>query len=282
MIGVNILLTGFFLLPIAVNGFNYDNTLKWISENPLCSGFRQSPISLDRQISSPLVIYPITFHNFDVELQGPVHVTNNGNAVEMDVENTVNGFHPFITGGGLSGVYQVENVHFHWGSNQIRGSEHAVGGQKYDLEMHIVCKNIKFGSLAEARDDPFGIAVMGVLFKEVDTNSLEHPLKPIIDLLPSLTKAGSVSQIAQPLKLSSLLSRLNPKYFYTYRGSLTTPPCSQSVTWLVFEHIQEIPPNSLHQFWRLRDADDLPLVNNFRPLQQLNNRKIFSRNAKRK
>lgn len=90
----------------------------------------------------------------------------------MAVGRTVNGFKPFITGGGLNGVYEVAQLHFHWGSPQVKGSEHALGGQKYDLEMHIVMKNIKFASDEQARDDPFGLAVMGVLFKSVDVMNL--------------------------------------------------------------------------------------------------------------
>ncbi|XP_055906249.1 putative carbonic anhydrase 3 [Eupeodes corollae] len=195
----------------------------------------------------------------------------------MAVGKTVNGFHPFITGGGLDGVYQVEGVHFHWGSPQTKGSEHALGGQKYDLEMHIVCKNIKFASVAEAREDPFGLAVMGVLFKGLDQEVPRSGLNEIFDRLPFLALPNTDLLIENPLKLGELMGGINPKKFYTYRGSLTTPPCSQAVTWLVFEDIVPVQSQSLQKFWHLLDVRGLPLVNNFRPLQLQNGRRVFSR-----
>lgn len=278
MVGFKFLLTGFFLLPLAANGFNYDNTLKWNADVPQCSGLKQSPIDLDLRQSSPLVIHPIVFMNFEAPLVNPVVVENNGHSIEMGVDRTINGFKPFITGGGLNGVYEVIQIHFHWGSPQVKGSEHALGGQKYDLEMHIVMKNTRFVTAEQARNDPFGLAVMGVLFKSVDQSGLPRTgLNQILDLLPSLRYPGLKKSIVDPITIGSLMGTLDPKKFYTYRGSLTTPPCSQAVTWIVFEDILPIETPLLQEFWKLIDPRGLPLVNNFRPLQSQNRRRVFSR-----
>lgn len=37
---------------------------------------------------------------------------------------------PFISGGGLSGRYDFAQLHFHWGKDELRGSEHLIGGQQ--------------------------------------------------------------------------------------------------------------------------------------------------------
>lgn len=278
MFGLTTLLTGFFLLPLAAYGYTYENPLSWVLDVPQCAGIRQSPIDLDFSRSQPLLIYPLTFNSYDIPLAGPVQVENNGNTLEFAVGPTLNGFRPFITGGGLNGVYEAVAVHFHWGSPQIKGSEHAMGGQKYDLEMHIVHKNVKFPTIEEARNDPFGLAVLGVLFKEAESAHLpESGLRQLLELIPYLTFPKMEAPIRGSFTIGSLLANVDVRKFFTYRGSLTTPPCSQAVTWIVFEDIQEIEPTLLHEFWKLRDARNFPIVNNFRPLQLDNGRKVFSR-----
>lgn len=74
---------------------------------------------------------------------------------------------PFITGGILDDIYEVEQVHFHWGSQFRKGSEHVLNGHKYDIEMHIVHRNTKYDSMKMATNFEDGIAVVGVLFKVV-------------------------------------------------------------------------------------------------------------------
>lgn len=90
----------------------------------------------------------------------------------MAIPETRNGQKPFITGGLLKGQYVAEGVHFHWGSPNTRGAEHLINNKRYDIEMHIVHRNIRYNDVSEALNHPDGIAVLGVMLKIVNVSSL--------------------------------------------------------------------------------------------------------------
>jgi len=60
-------------------------------------------------------------------------------------------------------------------------------------------------------------------------------------------------------------------------GSLTTPPCSEAVTWILFPDPIPISPKQISRFRQLSDTQDGALVDNFRTLQPVGNRRIFAR-----
>ncbi|CAC5377553.1 CA [Mytilus coruscus] len=63
--------------------------------------------------------------------------------------------------------------------------------------------------------------------------------------------------------------------YYRYKGSLTTPPCYESVTWTMFEETIPISENQLRLFRNLKEnKPNHKIVNNFRPVQQLNGRRV--------
>lgn len=88
-------------------------------------------------------------------------------SVEFQVPTTIVGEKPFVEGGLLDETYEVEQVHFHWGSPTRKGSEHIINGNRYDLEMHILHRNTKYPSVNIARHFEDGLAVLAVLFKVV-------------------------------------------------------------------------------------------------------------------
>lgn len=59
----------------------------------------------------------------------------------MVIPQTRGGQRPSINGSLLPGNFEAQSVHFHWGSREAKGSEHAINFQRYDVEMHIVHKN---------------------------------------------------------------------------------------------------------------------------------------------
>lgn len=73
-------------------------------------------------------------------------------------------FMPYVRGGKLPGEFEVEGVHFHWGDKNNRGAEHVVNDIRYTMEMHIVHRNKKYPTLAEALDYADGAAVLGFFF----------------------------------------------------------------------------------------------------------------------
>ena len=91
---------------------------------------------------------------------------------DITLPETVRGPRPTITGGLLDGVYEAQSVHFHWGApGGIRGSEHTVNGYRYDVEIHIVHKNMKYGNAQEARQYPDGLAVLAIMIDIVDVSA---------------------------------------------------------------------------------------------------------------
>lgn len=81
------------------------------------------------------------------------------------------------------------------------------------------------------------------------------------------------------MNLSITLKSLLPSdidTYYTYRGSLTTPPCSEAVTWIIFTNPIPISFKQLNKFRSLSNGEDI-LGDNFRKLQDLGKRKLYLR-----
>ena len=74
---------------------------------------------------------PFVLTNYDKELNKTFSGSNNGHALEMAFPAGV--YH--VSGGGLTGVYTTVQFHFHWGSNNEKGSEHTMNGKKYAGEV---------------------------------------------------------------------------------------------------------------------------------------------------
>nr|XP_013812329.1 PREDICTED: carbonic anhydrase 13-like isoform X2 [Apteryx mantelli mantelli] len=133
-----------------------------------------------------------------------------------------------LTGGPLSGTYRLRQVHFHWGSSDEAGSEHAVDGMKYAAELHVVHWNAeKYSSFVEAARQSDGLAVMAVFLKIGECNP---QLKKITDHLDTIRIKGK-----RALFTNFDPSCLLPKSldYWTYFGSLTVPPLLESVIWIV-------------------------------------------------
>ncbi|XP_045168827.2 carbonic anhydrase-like [Mercenaria mercenaria] len=256
-----------------------------------CAGMYQSPIDIHRKQT----IYDPALTEFAIFSDPPrrgsmFQVHNNGHAVEI---NTVGEF--FVTNGGLPGVYKTEQFHFHWGAYNNRGSEHTIDGERAPLEMHIVSCNRKYGSANEAAKHPDGIAVLSVLFRiSLEDNPV---LQPIIDVLPKVRDPDDHRLITvPPTAIKKLLPNGRDRYF-RYQGSLTTPNCSEAVIWTVFEQKQFISERQLYYFRQMLTSSlhvetrahrqfnivqpdraietRIPLVDNFRPIQRLNGRRVY-------
>ncbi|XP_055907804.1 carbonic anhydrase 7-like [Eupeodes corollae] len=280
---------GIFLVTLTVfcsvsgHKYNYDNPSEWNQEYETCRGNRQSPIGLVREESLDNTNLPkLSFNNYNLPLSMPVEAQNNGHTVQVKVNDVVDGGRPSVTGGGVSEIYEAQSFHFHWGSQNSKGSEHEIDKNKYDVELHIVHKNIRFANLNEASNDPSGILVLGIMLKKWQfIPTFRTGLNAVYDTLPYLSKYDSTQTLNETITMNSILSGLNTRQFYTYNGSLTTPPCSQAVTWFVFKDVVPIQSRYLKRFWTLYDSRNIPLLNNFRPIQERNDREVLYREGRR-
>ena len=102
-----------------------------------CStGKRQSPIDIETaKVFVDKELGTFTLKNYNKTLNKNFTASNNGHALEMSFPHRVYN----VSGGGLNGIYTTVQFHFHWGANNMVGSEHTVDGKEYAAE---VCKTI--------------------------------------------------------------------------------------------------------------------------------------------
>ncbi|ALB53452.1 Carbonic anhydrase [Cronobacter universalis NCTC 9529] len=207
----------------------------WGSLDPdfsLCQkGMNQSPIDIDNTLKAHVV--PLNTHYID----GPSLILNNGHTIQATMPPTTQ---DSVTIDGT--VYALQQLHFH------APSENTLHGKHYDLEMHLVHKN----AAGE-------IAVVAVMFK---TGAANIELAKLWQAMPDHADAS------QPLKAAIDINRLLPKdkTYYRFSGSLTTPPCSEGVSWLVMKHPLTLSAEQLNQFKQVMHHD------NNRPVQPLHGR----------
>lgn len=190
---------------------------------------------------SPIDISTVTISNLsDIEFHyksSPLELTNNGHTIQANYHSG-----SYITVNGKR--YDLLQFHFH------SPSEHTIGGKSYDMVAHLVHK---------AADGQLG--VIGVLFKAGDKN------KVIDKLWANLPTESGQTNTVKSTRINALdLLPLDLTYF-NYSGSLTTPPCSEGVNWMVMATPASISAKQVKQF-----TDLFPL--SVRPVQPLNGRVV--------
>ncbi|MFP4313219.1 MAG: carbonic anhydrase [Alphaproteobacteria bacterium] len=197
----------------------------------LCAeGTMQSPINIAEFMQEDLPKLKIAY------APSPLMVVNNGHTIQVNYE-------PGSKFMSADKIYDLKQIHFH------TPSEHYMDGAPYPMEMHLVHTTSE-GDLA----------VIGVMMKVGMHN---HALQKIWDHIP----AGN-AQVAPEgvnIKAAELLPQ-NGTY-YTYSGSLTTPPCSEGVKWHVLQQPVEISRDQLVAFQAIYSM-------NARPIQQMQGRVV--------
>ncbi|XP_046683896.1 carbonic anhydrase 2-like [Homalodisca vitripennis] len=275
------LLSGIFLLflsgVVIGDHFGYSSELQkeWIKKSAACEGKNQSPISISTVNAVPLAIPALEMVGYHNLLPRPISISNNGHSVELKpyrvpiLENTAQ-----IFGGLLPNKYHLETFHFHWGRKNNRGSEHVIDSVRFPMEMHIIHRNEKYDTMGEALQHPDGLVVLAFFLQTREKDN--GALRPILNELQFLVKEGSGVYMSETFPLASLLPR-SLDYFYTYQGSLTTPPCSEAVTWVVFPDPLPVSFTQMAQFRTLTTGGSHHLLDNYRRLQPLNSRKIYAK-----
>ncbi|XP_034489032.1 carbonic anhydrase 2-like [Drosophila innubila] len=263
----------------AAGEYNYDQQgADW--PGTCNEGKKQSPIDLIKRDAIVKSIPEIRFNNYDKSLQTPLLVVNNGHTANMVLPANSGGNRASISGGMLPGVFEAQSVHFHWGSPNTAGSEHAIDFERYDVETHIVHKNTKYSNLTvgEASEYWDGLAVLGAMLRASRGSPLQRSgLHRIFNVLPEIIPYEANATITGQLTVRELLGNISPAEFFTYNGSLTTPNCAESVTWTVFKDVASFPQGQISKLWNLRDSRRRELINNYRELQDLNNRPVYFR-----
>ena len=195
-------------------------------------GAKQSPIDITDYAfdDGP----PVAFHYSGVAIAA----RNNGHTVYLD----------YGPGNAIDvgrQRYELQGIHYH------SPSEHTLDGESFAAELHLV-----------HQDTDGTLAVVGLLYRLGEVNP---PIQSILDAAPD--NIGSVDLSTGPPAAHYIPAISN---YYGYNGSLTTPPCTEGVRWIVMQSISTV---SQQQVNRLQELTDGP---NNRPVQPIGSRAIIA------
>ncbi|KAJ7373220.1 Carbonic anhydrase [Desmophyllum pertusum] len=242
----------------------------WGKVSAHCSESAQSPINIETSTvkkNSNLKGLRFTCDNKYGKVSGKM--VNNGHAPTL-VINKVEGTAK-LTGGPLGdNVYRLQQLHFHFGCDDDKGSEHTVNGEAYSGELHLVTYNTKYPDFATAVDKPDGLSVIGVFLQEDDDDKASYSLRMLSNAMWRIREPDTGVMVRRTFlyNLVPQLKDLSRTSFYSYKGSLTTPPCYQSVNWIVLKRPIPASESVLKKMRRLRDHEEHSMCENCSPLNR--------------
>jgi len=210
------------------------NWAKLKPEFNLCAiGKRQSPIAIRDDFTLVGPAEPIRF----MYTPSRGSVVNNGHTIQVDLE----GQNSILVRGA---EYKLLQFHFH------TPSEEMVNSKRYAMVAHLVHKN-----------DAGQLAVVAVLMETGEPNPM---LETVWTYLP-LDTSDRVGVPEGRIDMNQLLP--TDQRYYQFIGSLTTPPCTEGVLWMVLKQPLRISPAQLKVFTQL-------FPHNARPVQAVNARPV--------
>ncbi len=215
--------------------WNYENTNWEEISGAECQANVQSPVNISTQEAIEAELSDIRYEYEPF----PMKIVDNGHTVQVyGTESS------FITVEGKR--YQFRQFHFHY------PSEHTIDGKRHPLEMHLV----------HQEEGTSNLAVLAVFIEEGTADN------PFLEKVFTQIPAQKEEEVQTEVQL--MLSDYVPpsQAHYTYIGSLTTPPCTVGVDWIVFREPLQASEEQIAKFSAL-------YANNARPVQALNNRRVL-------
>ncbi|XP_031474283.2 alpha carbonic anhydrase 7-like isoform X1 [Nymphaea colorata] len=204
-----------------------------------CRGKEQSPIDL---LSKRVVVLPQLGRLKRKYKPARAVLKNRGHDIMLQWVGEAGGIY-------IKGVkYELKQCHWH------SPSEHSINGSRYQLELHMV---------HESREG--GVAVVGILYK------LGRPDSFLAKLMHAISKVDPTEEeeigVVNPKDI-----RIGTRNYYRYKGSLTTPPCTEGVIWTIVKKVRTASRRQIHA---LREAVHDGFEVNARPTQGINGRPIL-------
>lgn len=209
-----------------------------IEKDSDCDGNNQSPINIlvDETSEHTEATGSLKFHYAEnIRL---TEVINNGHSIEFDFEP------------GDSLVYNKEffhlkQIHFH------EPSEHTINGVRFPIELHLVHSS-----------DQGNYVVLSVLGREGKEEESFSFFDKYVHLTP-----GSSMITHEDVDLQKISPGTDS--YFSYKGSLTTPPCSENVNWIIFKNRLVLSAKTIKLL-----RENMP-INNYRSAQPLNGRTVY-------
>jgi carbonic anhydrase len=201
------------------------------------NGTQQSPINIEHsQLTASDTIKPVEVRYGKTE----TNIQNNGHTIQVNLKNNKS----YIMLDGTR--FTLAQFHFH------HPSEHQIDGQHADMELHFVHKS-----------EDGKTAVLGVLIKK---GSVNKAFESLWSSMPDKETEEAI-ELAGTVDLASML----PANLHSirYSGSLTTPPCTEGVSWVVLDNPIEMSQAQIDQFAAI-------FPDNHRPIQPVGERKVVS------
>lgn len=202
-----------------------------------CGGTVQSPINIQTATTIKSTLGDISFNYNPFNYK----IVDNGHTIQVNNTgvNTIQ----------LNGAeFAFKQFHFH------AHSEHKIDGHASALELHLVHQDDTNGNLT----------VLGVMLEEGDTDNTL--ISKVWGNIP--TEKSKEISTTESINLNDILP-VDKKY-YTYTGSLTTPPCSQGLQWIVFKESVKLSRAQITAFTNIYS-------DNARPIQEINNRPVLEK-----
>lgn len=202
-----------------------------------CGGNSQSPINIDTAqtiVSEDLPSITYSYSPFEM------HIVDNGHTIQVNNSGTNNS----VSYNGVE--YNFVQFHFH------RVSEHKLNGEPSAMELHVV-----------HQDAQGNLLVLGYMIVVGEENSWTQV---VFNHIPEEQKV----EIATGVSINLMDIQPQNDSYYTYSGSLTTPPCSAAVQFVIFQEKMTLSQSQIDFF-----ASYYP--DNYRPTQPLNNRFVLEK-----
>ncbi|XP_055584749.1 carbonic anhydrase 1-like [Uranotaenia lowii] len=239
----------------------------WGSMNRNCEGIFQSPINLHTNKS--IIVKkkrPLSIEGLQNRPRKML-VFNEGGTAAFFPEYG-DGQRPRLRGGPLKMDYMFQQFHYHL------GSEHTLDGKRSAAELHLVFYNSLYESIDDARDQVDGLAVIGLTFDVIKSTRVES-FNKWTKYLNKIVEVHSEYNLPKNglFPLAAVLGNVDWPFF-AYEGSLTTPPCSETVQWIVASERMLLTKNELKLMRKLKGRG-AEWVQNARPTQPVNHRRVY-------
>ncbi|XP_050527302.1 carbonic anhydrase 7-like isoform X2 [Daktulosphaira vitifoliae] len=235
----------------------------------------QSPVNIITRNATKITLPPFEHVGYWDNTKYYVNISNNGRTVHVEPAESNQNIKLGVTGGPLfDDLYLFDQLHLHWGIGDY-GSEHEFNGKRYAMELHVVHHNEKYRNAEEAQRHPDGLCVVSYFGEISSIDEDDEEIESFVNDLRYIIRPGSSIKRAIGDEFFWLRKTANQRHYYTYPGSLTTEPFSESVTWMAFTSPFQISRRQLAAFRTLKSSNDGVLINeNDRELQHFNNRPI--------